>query len=231
MKPKVSFIIPVYNGELYISEAIDSCLNQTEKNVEVIVVDDGSTDTTPKLLEWHIKKDTRVKIYTLPENKGRSYARNIGLENSTAPYLLMLDSDDVSSEDRVKTCLKYWHKNPQTHIIYGDYGFIDEITTPSETYCKSVPFNSEKCLENKMFYIGHSTMGVTKEVIRKIRYSEGDWSKYAIDDWKFQFDCTRLNLTFGNINKILSYYRLNNHPRDEEAIKRLKDSVLGLIPA
>lgn len=93
MKNLISIIIPVYNGERYLSKCIDSILNQTYSNLEVILVDDGSTDSSPKICDKYSKKDNRIKVIH-KKNGGVSSARNMGISKSTGDYIGFVDSDD-----------------------------------------------------------------------------------------------------------------------------------------
>jgi len=92
-EPLISIIIPVYNKEKYIEGCLNSVLNQTYKNLEVIVVDDGSTDNSLQIIQQKAKHENRLKIIT-QNNLGRSRARNVGINASTGKYLLMVDADD-----------------------------------------------------------------------------------------------------------------------------------------
>ncbi len=91
--PKVSIIIPVYNVEKYLQRCLDSVVNQTLKDIEIICVNDGSTDNSAIILEEFSKKDERIKIVN-QKNGGLSRARNTGLEHSNGDYIGFLDSDD-----------------------------------------------------------------------------------------------------------------------------------------
>ena len=93
MIPKVSVIIPVYNAEKYLHECLDSIVNQTLKEIEIICVNDGSTDNSLSILEEYRQKDNRITILT-QENKGAGAARNAGLNIAKGEYLSFLDSDD-----------------------------------------------------------------------------------------------------------------------------------------
>ena len=92
--PKISIIIPVYNVEKYLGECLDSCINQTLKDIEIICVDDASPDNSIKILEEYQAKDSRIKVFRHGENKNLGAARNTGLANATGEYVWFVDSDD-----------------------------------------------------------------------------------------------------------------------------------------
>ena len=95
--PRVSVIIPVYNVEKYIGKCVDSVLRQSYENIEVILVDDGSTDGSPSICDEYAKKDKRVKVIH-KENGGVSSARNTALECCIGELVMFVDSDDFVSE-------------------------------------------------------------------------------------------------------------------------------------
>lgn len=105
MHIKVGIIIPAYNVEDYIFRAIESCIHQTYSNIEIIVVDDGSSDGTYSVVEEYRKKDSRIKLY-YQENGGVSSARNRGLDACTSDYVIFLDSDDWMELDAIEKCLQ-----------------------------------------------------------------------------------------------------------------------------
>ena len=96
---KVSVIVPVYNVDLYLVECLDSIINQTLKEIEIICVDDCSTDNSYMILEEYSKKDSRIKLIKHKENRGLGPARNTGIENATGEYISFIDSDDYVSLD------------------------------------------------------------------------------------------------------------------------------------
>ena len=95
--PKISVILPVYNVEKYLSECLDSIVNQTLKEIEIICVNDGSTDNSFTILKEYASKDNRIKIID-KENEGQGYARKLGLDNASGEYILFCDSDDYYAE-------------------------------------------------------------------------------------------------------------------------------------
>jgi glycosyltransferase involved in cell wall biosynthesis len=119
---KVSIVMPVYNREAYFAETMDSILAQTYKDFEVIVVDDGSTDSISFLYDYYTAKDKRVKvIYT--KHQGIAGARNTGIQESQGQYVAVMDSDDLMHPDRLKKQLKAI-KNAD--FVYSSYFMGDE---------------------------------------------------------------------------------------------------------
>lgn len=102
--PKVSIIVPIYNTKKYLKNCLDSILNQTYKNLEIILVDDGSTDNSGKIADDYAKKDKRVKVIH-QKNAGQSTARNNGLKKATGDYISFIDSDDSVAKTFIKKLL------------------------------------------------------------------------------------------------------------------------------
>lgn len=104
MGPLVSVIVPVYNVEAYLRECIDSVTDQTYKNLEILIVDDGSTDNSPVLCEELLKSDTRIKVFH-KKNGGLSDARNYALDRCHGEYITFIDSDDIVDKRLIEICL------------------------------------------------------------------------------------------------------------------------------
>ena len=104
MSVKLSVIIPVYNVEKYLQATLDSVINQTLQDIEIICVDDGSTDSSPKILSEYAAHDSRIRIIT-QENAGQSSARNKGLAVANAELIAFMDSDDILSPDAYATAV------------------------------------------------------------------------------------------------------------------------------
>lgn len=100
--PKVSVIIPVYNTENYLRECLDSVVNQTLRDIEIILVDDGSTDASPEILQDYATRDSRITVYTKPHTNAGA-ARNLGLRHAVGEYLSFLDADDFFELDMLET--------------------------------------------------------------------------------------------------------------------------------
>ena len=126
---KVSVIMPAYNSEVYIRESIDSVLAQTFADFELIVVDDGSTDTTAAIAESY--SDSRIRLIRQP-NRGVSVARNTGLEASQGQFITFLDSDDLYYPDFLKTLHRLIQSN-QTEMSFSNYSESDRAEDMQKT--------------------------------------------------------------------------------------------------
>ena len=93
MNSKVSIVVPIYNTEKYLKKCLDSIINQTYENLEIILVDDGSTDNSGKIIDDYAKKDSRIKAIH-QKNAGQSTARNNGIKKATGKYISFIDGDD-----------------------------------------------------------------------------------------------------------------------------------------
>lgn len=130
-KPLVSIVIPTYNYAAYVGRAIGSCLDQSYSNVEIIVVDDGSTDNTADVVEALVRRHPLSLRYVAQPNTGVSAARNKGMEHASGGFIAFLDSDDCLTPDAIETRLKVLIDNPDLGIVltekYNRYGNDEKL--------------------------------------------------------------------------------------------------------
>ena len=147
--PKVSVIVPVYNVENYLRECLDSLINQTLKDIEIICINDGSTDSSLEIIEEYAKRDTRIKVINKP-NSGYGDSMNLGMEQATGEYIGILESDDFTEHRMFEElynlaksndadiaisdfCL-YWSKNNKTKKVNSTSKYPKEkVTNVKET--------------------------------------------------------------------------------------------------
>ena len=127
LMPKVSVIMPVFNGEKFLRTAIESILNQTYTDFELIIIDDGSTDNTPDIIESY--KDQRI-IFFRKSNQGVASSLNTGIRLSKAEYIARMDADDVSEPDRLKYQVDYLDQHPECVLVDVSAILIDEDGMP-----------------------------------------------------------------------------------------------------
>lgn len=147
--PKVSVIIPTYNRGTVITRAIDSVLSQTYKNIEIVVIDDGSSDDTQTIIS---RRYAGKLIYKYQSNRGPSAARNSGLSLSSGAYINFLDSDDYFLAENIAPKVKVLNENPQVGWVFSDRYFISEA---QGIYYHRIPFlekNRELMLRKEDFF-------------------------------------------------------------------------------
>ena len=124
-QPLVSVVIPVYNVEKYLDRCVTSVVNQTYKNLEVILVDDGSPDNCPAICDEWAEKDSRIKVIH-KKNAGLGMARNTGIENAQGEYIFFFDSDDYVDVEVAGKCLREINKYNADVCIYGRYDLYED---------------------------------------------------------------------------------------------------------
>lgn len=146
--------MPVYNVAPYLEEAFDSILSQSLTDLEVIAVNDGSTDNSEEILKKYQQKDRRITFYS-QENQGQSVARNLALQHATGKYIYMMDSDDVlSGPDVLLTCYEYAEKN------HADFIFFDRDWLLENKTDFSVSLHSTTYVEENRAYDGESLLNL-----------------------------------------------------------------------
>lgn len=143
---KISIILPIYNVAPYLVEAFDSILNQSLKEIEILAVNDGSTDDSLDIIKYYQEKDSRIISFS-QENQGQSVARNLALEYATGEYIYMMDSDDVlSNPDVLLACYEYAKKN------HADFIFFDRDLFTDDYASVAAPLHSTQfAVENKKY--------------------------------------------------------------------------------
>lgn len=122
--PRVSVIIPSYNHEKYVAEAIESVLRQTYQDFEIVITDDGSSDGTVN--EIRKFKDPRIKLFTFEKNKGAAFASTNCVANSMGEYIAMLSSDDAFLPDKLEKQVRFLDEHPEVWAVFGYAKIIDE---------------------------------------------------------------------------------------------------------
>ena len=128
----VSIIVPAYNVENYIAECIESITGQTYSNIEIIVIDDGSSDATSSIVSSKARKDSRIKLFTIA-NSGVSAARNFGLDKAVGYYIQFVDGDDFLQSDAVEILVDEMESSDADWVNFQYYR-IDEFKNPLENY-------------------------------------------------------------------------------------------------
>ena len=163
--PKISIIIPVYNAEKYLEKCLDSVCNQTLKDIEIICINDCSTDSSLNILRDYAQKDSRIKIIDFKENKGPAIARNLGIDEANGEYIAFLDSDDYPETSEFYEKLYFKAKETGADVVKGAYKDSDAVSEDNSinekikedknnfcsTYCSAI-FNSNLIKGNNIHF-------------------------------------------------------------------------------
>ena len=205
-EPLVSVIVPVYNVEKYLSRCIDSILNQSYKNIELILVDDGSKDNSGNICDEYAGMDNRISVIH-KENGGQSAARNIALDCASGEYITFVDSDDYIYIDFIKIMYETILKN-NCDIVQCDYIRGNENIFPSiamDGKCKVIDVNT--ALSSFVYKVIPWAKLYKKSIIGEIRFPEGKINEDDATYYKFAYNCKRICILE---NKMYYYYMSPN---------------------
>lgn len=146
--PKVSVILPVYNVAPYLDEALKSLENQTLKDIEIIAVNDGSTDNSEEILKKHQDSDQRISYFN-QENRGQSAARNLAMKYASGEYIYFMDSDDVIDIEALQICYNHAKTTNADFIFFDGETMLDEGAQPLSWDYKRTNLVSDNRLEGK----------------------------------------------------------------------------------
>lgn len=204
-----SIIMPAYNNEKYIAQAIESVLNQNYTNWELIIINDCSTDNTEQIIKSYQQKDTvnkRIKLINLMQNKGVANARNTGIQNAKGKYIAFLDADDIWQKEKLYKQIQKL-KSTNANITYTAYLMIDETgQTIKERRIKETLQLKDLLKENSIIF---SSVVCKKESIVKKQFK----SEWYHEDYVFLLDLAKEGKCFKGINEILMQYRVHQKGR------------------
>ncbi len=206
---KLSFVIPTYNSAEYLHPAVDSCLQQTHKDIEIIIVDDGSADSTSDYLAWLEKQGhgDKIKIIRNEKNVGRSASRNIGNRAATGDIIAVLDADDVAAPRRAELTVARFKSGAQ--FVHGAAHQMDCVGRDRGMVETDV-FNMEKAIESLSVGMVHSTVAYSKELAARFPYLEGEPARLGVDDFTIILPMAFEGIKFEYIPSPLAAYRMND---------------------
>jgi len=219
-KPKVSVITAVYNGEKYLAETIESILNQTFQNFEYIIINDGSKDSSLKIITELMKKDKRIVLINNKKNIGSALSRNLGLKKAQGKYIAILDHDDISLPERLEKEYNFLEKNHDIFLVGSGAINIDKN---GKKISRDKPINNLQKIINilptKCVFHHPSVMYRNNENLfyrDKILYA---------DDYDFYLRLLTDNKKLININELLIHYRI--HEKGSSFSNAAKLSLFG----
>ena len=236
--PTISVIIPTYNSSKYIFEAINSVMVQTQKDYEIIIVDDGSTDNTNELVKLYIKSQPCIR-YLYQQNQGPGAARNRGIREAKGEYIVFLDADDLIPIDSLKRKIQFLIKYPKVNLVFSDYYMILEDSFNKLPVLLRTKFidcveriisyrKTDEIIFNNSFLIEYlkftphpiftGTVMLRKKTVEEVGFFRTDI--FIGEDVDYWVRVSKKH-TVGFINQPLSYYRhsLSNLTNQKERYK------------
>lgn len=219
--PKVSFVIPVWDGDSYLSETLETIRNQTEKDIEIIVVDDCSPDFTAELMDWYRKQDERIVYHRFETNQGVCAARNYGNSIAKADIICVSDQDDPSMPWRADFTYRFLTKQDKVDCITSSYHECNVDGVPKQLY---VPHHmTRELFEGNNFVWMHSSCAYRRKDILEIPYRVEDTKT---DDYVFLDDWTKAGKKFWTVKKVLANCR-----RLPFGVMNIRRKVQGVEPS
>ena len=220
--PKVSIIIPCYNQGKYVAEAINSALRQTFKDIEIVCVNDGSTDNSVEIIKSFENKYKNFIFLNNEENRGVIYSRNFAIKNCNGTYILPLDADDIIEPTYVEKAVKILDNNPNIGIVYCKAKIFGNY----DKYWNLKPFNKSDILyENCIFC---SALFRKSDFLKIGRYNDN--MKYGCEDYDLWLSFIEQGLEVFQINEILfSYRQYDETSRTTISLKNKKEIWNNLI--
>lgn len=200
----ISIIMPVYNTELFVVDAIESIRNQTYQNWELIIIDDSSTDNSLKVMKCI--KDDRIKIFKNNVNMGISYSLNKGLQIANGKYVARMDSDDISKPDRLYQQYMFLCTHPEVDVLGTDINLVNI----NGNIIKHYRYNeNDNEIKTDLFFgktpLAHPTIMFRKEIVKRVELKYDSKMDYAED---YDLYCRYSNnLTYANLVEPLLDYR------------------------
>lgn len=215
----VSIIVPVYNSERFILATIKTVQEQTYSNWELILVNDGSSDNSRRMIEEKAKEDQRIKVINLGKNTGAATARNIGINIAKGKYIAFLDADDLWNKEKLKKQIKFMKEKDYAFSFTG-YQFANEdgipngkkVFIPEKINYKQALKNTTICTITVMFNMNK----LKKEDIEMTNVKSEDTATW----WKV---LKKVPYAYG-INEILSYYRRYNNTKSSNKLRAIKQT-------
>lgn len=215
--PKVSLILPIYNVEPYIADCLESLVNQTLKDIEIICINDASPDNSWRIVNEYAAKDKRFVLINLPENHGQGNARNQGLDIARGEYIMFVDSDDWLELNACELAYNQIKQNNNDFVYFGIYLYYEKtgkITQESNRLRSFAEYGEKtfslKDMEKPNLRYGESCYKIYKKsFLRKnnIRFLE----QRFCEDIPFYIQCVVSAKNVSVINKPLYYYRLRSN--------------------
>lgn len=213
--PLISIVVPCYNYARFLSETLNSIINQSYTNWECIVVDDGSTDNTAEVCMLYTKKDYRIR-YIHQHNQGLSSARNTGIKASKGCYIQLLDSDDTLDKDKLEQQLKQFELHPDSDMVYSNYQIMDEDGSNPRSVNKTnwIEMRHKPFSEFLLYWEKGFTIPIHCYLFKKTCFERWGYFQLQLpthEDLDIQLRYSLFGAKYRMLDTPLAYYRLHKN--------------------
>lgn len=216
MSLSISVILPVYNGEQYLAEAIESVLAQSFKNFELLIINDGSKDNSLSIIKRYMSQDERIKLIDR-ENRGLVYSLNEGIKQAQGQFIARMDADDICLPNRFEEQINYM----QTHKLDLCGSWIQPFTKDRILPLRKYPINHDDIVITSLFYcpFAHPSMMIKSTVFTNLSYDNE-----VAEDYQLWCNAILKGYRVGNIPKVLLEYRVH---AQQITKKRLEELIVS----
>lgn len=198
--PLVSVVMPIYNARRFVAEAIESVLAQTHEHLELILIDDCSTDDTLQILQAYAQRDQRICIMVNEQNQGVARSRNRGILAAQGAYIALLDSDDAWEKTKLEKQLRL-ARDQDAEIVYGAVDFVDEKSRVIKTF--HVPETTDyREMLTRCFFIC-STVVIKAEILKAHPFR----TEFYHEDYLLWTELLMLKAKAVGVTDVVAYYR------------------------
>ncbi|NKI32043.1 glycosyltransferase family 2 protein [Croceivirga thetidis] len=205
-KSLVSVVMPVYNAENYLEEAVESILNQSYDNFELLIINDGSVDNSKSIAESLCKKDNRLIYLENKDNKGVAFTRNVGLRNSNGNFICWMDSDDTCDTQRLEKQVDFLSRNPEIGAVGTQIERFNQNGSFEQTSLNSNPEYIKASLLFRPAAVPNATIMLRNELIKKYNLSYNEQLRIG-EDYGFVTQCSH-HFRISILPEILYSYRI-----------------------
>lgn len=209
--PLVSVVMPVYNSSRFLRQAIESVLAQTYQNIELIILDDCSTDNSLQIMREYEEQDTRVRVFAGEVNQGVARVRNCGIQQARGAYIALLDSDDVWFAEKLEWQIGLLLEK-QADIAYGSVDFVDENNQKIKSFIVPPETDYDEMLVK--CFICCSTAVIKAELLREHLFNP----EYYHEDFLLWLELLALNTKAVGVSSVLACYRQMAGSRSNDKI-------------
>ncbi|MEY4278363.1 MAG: hypothetical protein RL377_367 [Bacteroidota bacterium] len=219
LNPLISVLLPVYNAEQYLKQSLESILGQTYTNLEIIIINDGSSDQSKEIINSY--QDARIVYIEQPHNKGLIACLNEGIQIAKGDYIIRMDADDIAFNNRIEKQINFLASNPSIAVVGSNAIFIeDNVNAPIANWDLDLKIKTSQEIRKTLLWencLIHPSICMRSSIAKSFYYDK-DQKNY--EDFDLWLRIIAKNLNIAKINEPLLYYRVQPNSITQTAIRK-----------